>query len=98
MEIKKGCVVKSISGRDAERFYLVVKVEDGFLWIADGKIRPLERPKRKNPKHLRKTNLQVQAEDFATNNQLRRLLHPFNYPAGQLEESTQALRVPKGGI
>jgi len=85
MEIKKGCVVKSVSGRDAERFYLAVKVEGGSVWIADGKIRPLEKPKRKNPKHLRRTNLQVRAEDFTTNNQLRRLLHPFNYPAGQHE-------------
>ena len=33
MEIVKGCVVKSISGRDAQRFYLVVKIEDGFVWI-----------------------------------------------------------------
>ncbi len=87
MEIKKGCVVKSVSGRDAQRFYLTVKVEDGFAWIADGKVRPLERPKRKNPKHLKKTNLQVRAEDFATNNQLRRLLHPFNYPDGQQGEN-----------
>ncbi len=92
MEIKKGCVVKSISGRDAERFYLVIKVEKDFLWIVDGKIRPLEKPKRKNPKHLRKTNLQVRVEDFTTNNQLRRLLHPFNYPAGQQEGNTQASR------
>ena len=46
MEIVKGCVVKSISGRDAQRFYLVVKIEDGFVWIADGKVRPLERPEK----------------------------------------------------
>lgn len=85
MEIKKGCVVKSVSGRDAQRFYLTIKVEDGFVWIADGKIRPLERPKRKNPKHLKTTNLQVRPEDFTTNNQLKRLLHPFNYPVGQQE-------------
>ncbi len=87
MEIKKGCVVKSVSGRDAQRFYLTVKVENGSVWIADGKIRPLERPKRKNPKHLKKTNVQVQAEDFATNHQLRRLLHPFNYPKEQQGEN-----------
>ena len=85
MEIVKGCVVKSISGRDAQRFYLVVKIEDGFVWIADGKVRPLERPKLKNPKHLRTTNTQVQVENFATNNQLKRLLHSFNYPSGQTE-------------
>ncbi|MDD3193394.1 MAG: KOW domain-containing RNA-binding protein [Oscillospiraceae bacterium] len=85
MEIIKGCVVRSASGRDARRFYLVVKVEDGFVWIADGKVHLLEKPKRKNPKHLRKTNTQVSVEDVTTNNQLKRLLHPFNYPVGQQE-------------
>ena len=87
MEIVKGCVVKSISGRDAQRFYLVVKTEDGFAWIADGKVRPLEKPKRKNQKHLRATNTRVDEKEITTNNQLKRLLHSFNYPAGQDEKN-----------
>ena len=80
MEIVKGCVVKSTSGRDAQRFYLVIRVEGGFAWIADGKVRPLERPKRKNCRHLRATNTRVRVEEFTTNNQLKRLLPSFNYP------------------
>ncbi len=80
MEIKKGCVVRSICGRDAQRFYLVVEVKDGFAWIADGRVRPLEKPKKKNLKHLRRTNTLVRAEDFTTNNQLKQLLKPFNSP------------------
>lgn len=90
MEIKQGCVVRSISGRDAQRFYLVLRVEDGFCYIADGKIRPLERPKRKNQKHLRKTNTQVSVDDFTTNNQLKRLLRPFNQAAFGAGEDAQA--------
>ena len=83
MEVMKGCVGKSVSGRDADRFYLVLAVDEGFALIADGKVRPIERPKRKNMKHLRKTNTVVDAQSFTTNNQLKKLLHPFNYPEEQ---------------
>lgn len=80
MEITKGNIVKSISGRDAGRFYLVVKAEDGYAWIADGKVRPLQKPKRKNLKHLQKTKQAVVVEDYPTDKALKRLLHPYNYP------------------
>ena len=79
MDIMKGCVVKSVSGRDADRFYLVLAVDGGFALIADGKVRPIERPKRKNVKHLKKTNTVADADSFTTNKQLKALLHPFNY-------------------
>ncbi|MBE3576768.1 MAG: KOW domain-containing RNA-binding protein [Limnochordales bacterium] len=51
--IAVGQVVTSRAGRDAGRTYLVVGVRpDGRVLVADGRIRPLERPKVKNPRHL----------------------------------------------
>ncbi len=41
---------------------VVVGVKDGYVYIADGKDRPLERPKRKNPRHLRRTNFEIPLE------------------------------------
>lgn len=77
MQLERGCVVKSAAGRDADRFYVVFRVEDGFAWIADGKIRPLERPKKKNVKHLRPTSAKARMENIVTNNQLKRFLKGF---------------------
>ena len=54
--ITKGCIVKSTAGRDAQRFFVVMDVDGDFAVLADGKGRPLERPKRKNMKHLKKEN------------------------------------------
>lgn len=48
--------------------------------MQDGKVRPLERPKRKNCGICAQTNTRVRVEEFTTNNQLKRLLHSFNYP------------------
>ena len=49
-----GWIVQATAGRDKEGIFCVVGVdrEQGFLLLADGKSRKLERPKRKNPRHL----------------------------------------------
>lgn len=79
-----GCVARSAAGHDKNRFYAVVKVEDGFVWIADGRLRKLSAPKRKNPKHLCKTNT-ILPLDGMTDKRLRELLRPFNQGLGRSE-------------
>lgn len=53
-----GCVVYSRKGRDADRYYAVVRVQGEFAFIADGELRKLNNPKKKNVKHI-KSNGQV---------------------------------------
>lgn len=52
-----GAVVKSVSGRDKKRIFLVVGVtEDGIksrLLVADGRLRQIADLKTKNPRHVR---------------------------------------------
>lgn len=45
-------VVVSINGRDSGKSFFVVGVDDNYALIADGKVRRLEKPKRKKQKHL----------------------------------------------
>lgn len=52
MEFQVGDVVCSKAGRDEGTFLVVVGIEGGYPLLCDGKQRPLERPKRKNPLHL----------------------------------------------
>ncbi|GAB6877302.1 KOW domain-containing RNA-binding protein [Thermaerobacter litoralis] len=48
-----GQLVTSRAGRDQGRAYLVVGVlDDRFVLVADGDLRPADRPKRKNVRHL----------------------------------------------
>lgn len=75
MEFKTGYVVISKAGRDKGYFMAVVGVdqEEGYVIVADGKERPLDRPKRKNPKHLQKTNHTIDLEQL-TDKKLRTFL------------------------
>ena len=53
---------------------MVIKEEDGFLLVCDGKERPLSRPKKKNPKHLALTNTVLSEDSYSTDKSLRRAL------------------------
>lgn len=48
-----GAVVQSKTGRDRYRLYVIVGVtEDGRALIANGRLHTLEKPKKKNLRHL----------------------------------------------
>ena len=74
MQGDTGRIVQSLAGHDAGVFYVVVAEEKGRVLLADGGRYGLERPKRKNPKHIRKTNTRLEASSFTTNQQLRKAL------------------------
>ena len=73
MPIQTGSVVESIAGHDAGRFYVVVS-EKRHVALADGKVRLLEKPKRKSVKHIRKINAVLDLSSGATNKKLRTFL------------------------
>ncbi len=57
MKLNVGSVVRSKCGRDRKRVFLVVKIDENDptspVYIADGRLRKIESPKKKNPIHLR---------------------------------------------
>ena len=76
MEIREGSVVIAKAGRDKGKAFAVVDVIDRrTVFIADGKSRPLERPKRKNIIHLQATAATVDCN--TTNRHLRIFLNSF---------------------
>lgn len=59
MEFVSGMVVISSAGHDSGQLFAVTGADGRYIYIADGKERKLVSPKRKNPKHIRKTGLTV---------------------------------------
>lgn len=43
---------KSLSGHDKNRYYVVLRHEGEYLQLVNGINRPLEKPKKKNEKHI----------------------------------------------
>ena len=82
-------VVISTAGRDQNTMFYVIGTEDQFLLLANGKDRPLDRPKRKKRKHVQKvlrseTRVanKLRSGDKVLNGELRRDLA---FLAGQMQ-------------
>lgn len=53
-DVTKGIpVVYSLLGRDKGRKYVIVFEDESFVYLSDGKVRPLDRTKKKRGKHVR---------------------------------------------
>ena len=76
MEAKLGMVVRSIAGHDRGNFLVITAIEDDFAYIADGKERKLDSPKKKRLKHLRFTNTVIDTDNL-TDKGLRRFISDY---------------------
>lgn len=74
MDIIKYGVALSKAGRDKGRFFAVIEVNGEYAVIADGDLRKLENPKKKNLRHLSATKTVLDEEALRSNKQLRTAL------------------------
>ena len=51
-EIKVGQIVCSTAGHDKNQFYIIIGVEDEYVFLVDGKYKLFNHPKKKNRKHI----------------------------------------------
>lgn len=52
-EPQLGQIVEILRGREAGNLAVIIRIEDDrFVWIADGRKRKFDRPKKKNRLHL----------------------------------------------
>lgn len=77
MTITKGSIVRAKAGRDKDSFFVVLSVQEGFAFIADGKRRKVEKPKQKKLIHLAVTNTTL-TETMDTNRKIRKALRDFS--------------------
>lgn len=72
-EFQVGDLVCSTAGRDKGSFYIIVKIEGDYLYLADGKYKLVDKPKKKRKKHsvFVKRN---RSEDAHTDLQIKRML------------------------
>ena len=89
MDISKSDIIESLAGRDKGKLFYVIGADEQFLLLANGKDRPLDRPKRKKRKHVQKvlrseTRVaeKISRGDKVLNSELRRDLA---FHAGQMQ-------------
>ena len=68
MEIDRSSLIVSKAGRDKGQLFFVIDADEQYVYLADGKSRKLEKPKRKKRRHVQaafQTESRI-AEKFAT--------------------------------
>lgn len=76
MDIVKGSIVRAKAGRDKGRYFIVLQADSEYVFIADGKTRPLQKPKKKKRMHLEATSAVIE-ETLETNRKIKKALQLF---------------------
>jgi ribosomal protein L14E/L6E/L27E len=78
--MQKGQIVFSKCGRDKGRAFVILSVEGEYVFLADGQLRPLSRPKKKKAKHIQHTHTVFEplADGGLTDANIRKILLPLN--------------------
>lgn len=69
-------VVRSAAGHDKGNFLVITAVEGDFAYLADGKERKLDSPKKKRLKHVRLTNTVIDTDNL-TDKGLRKFIAEY---------------------
>lgn len=84
MTISPGDIVYSTAGRDSGCCFVVMAVEENFVFICDGKSRKTDKPKKKKVRHIKTgcghsdfISEKIKNGGIVTNRELKRELRPF---------------------
>ncbi len=74
-----GDVVKSIQGRDKNKFYIIYQIiDDNFVNLVNGEIRKIENPKRKRIKHIQIVEKKsINTEQELSNANIKKILKKY---------------------
>ena len=84
VDYKLGQIVKSTAGRDTGQFFIIIQMDEQYIYLVDGDSRRLETPKKKKKKHVQITHAvalniadRINNDDKLSNADIRRSLKDF---------------------
>ena len=84
MEIDRSSLIVSKAGRDKGQLFFVIDADEQYVYLADGKSRKLEKPKRKKRRHVQaafqtesRIAEKIRNGDKVLNSELRRELAAY---------------------
>lgn len=88
-----GGIAVATAGHDTGKYYVIIKIDKEYLYLVDGKIRTLDRPKKKKMKHacmqasLDPELIQKIKDNTLKNEEIKRALKLFNSKNNDSNES-----------
>ena len=82
--LQLGDIVYSKAGRDKDRNYIVMRIDEPYIWTCDGNLHKVEKFKKKKIKHIKYVGCQseyiknkLESGEKITNSEIRRALAEF---------------------
>ena len=78
-----GMLAWSRAGHDSGQLYVIMDVQDEYVFLTDGRLRPIEKPKKKKKKHVQvirqiPEELTQLAANNVKNEDIRRVIRRFS--------------------
>lgn len=73
---KAGMLARSKAGHDAGNVYVIMDTDSTYVYLADGRIRTVDRPKKKKIKHIELIRREHDVSE-ANDLQIRRILKEY---------------------
>lgn len=79
-----GLFAISKAGHDKNEIYVIVREEEEYVYVADGRLKTIEKPKKKNKKHIQiikkeaidliRNEVQVKNDRITNNEEIKRAI------------------------
>ena len=77
-QITPGMLAYASAGHDKDTLYYIVKADNKFVWLSDGRLKPVEAPKKKSLRHIQiiKKGMESAPEPL-TNEAVKRIIKQY---------------------
>lgn len=80
-KFEAGMLARAKAGHDTGRVYVITGVDEAYVYLSDGKLRPSDRPKKKKKKHVQ-IILEKHDLEGADDSKIRQILKTWNQKEG----------------
>lgn len=80
--LEPGMLAWSRAGHDNGTLYVILDVEEEYVFLTDGRLKPVEKPKKKKKKHIQvkriiPEELEQMSKETIKNEEIRRVIRRF---------------------
>lgn len=80
---ERGMLAWSRAGHDCGQLYVILDVQNDYVYLTDGRLKPIEKPKKKRKKHIQiirkiPDELTGITEESIKNEDIRRIIRRFS--------------------
>jgi ribosomal protein L14E/L6E/L27E len=84
-----GSLAKSKAGHDKDHVYVILREEGEYVYLIDGEIRTMDKPKKKNKRHIqviKKIRLETDRNSWS-DLEVKRIIKNYNKSVTNIEET-----------